>query len=268
MLKEIRELGCDKYGGKEELGRLLGVEVARLIYGCYGEVKGVFGVIGRGWKGYVCGCVMRELVGMGWSGVVWMEGLEEEDGMRRWLEEGGVETCEFVPRTLEGFFDVFLEGLFGVGWDGGFVRDECADVHHMLCEARKPVVCLEVPAGWDVDGGIREVDRQLDEFVKPEILVSFGAPSLGLKNLGYGYHYVVGGFVDKKWGEDNGIGLVDGGEDGLKTVLIKRDPIKFGFAPGEIYGKPGKYMATLFNKNPRRTWVGDDELDELDWIAE
>ena len=261
--REVLRRAWDRYG-KEELARSLGEEVARLAYECYGKAGGVFAVIGRGWKGRVAVHAVRALAEKGWTTAAWAEEWEKNDG-KAILSQAGVELCEFVPQTLEMFYNVILEGLFGLGWDGAPVRDEFWAAHHMICNTRSPIVSIGVPAGWDADGGPRMIDMEMDEFIKPEMLVSFGVPTIGTKKLGYGYHYVAGQFVDREWAKQNNVKLPKFANDGAASTLIKRDPIKFGFEPGEIYGKPGKYIGTLFNKNPRRKWVGD--IDEIEWIT-
>ncbi|PXF48791.1 NAD(P)H-hydrate epimerase [Gracilariopsis chorda] len=170
---------------------------------------------------------------------------------------------EFVPTTLEFYFQVIVDALLGVGFDGGDIHAPYWQVFEMLISTRRPIASIDVPSGWDLTTGPRPIDRTAATFIKPELLVSLGAPKLCSKMFAGAFHFVAGLHLPQSYFEEKGISVpVFPGDS--HTVLLSSSPFQFT-ENGEAYGKPGQFNATLYTKNPRRQWVDiDDDMDLWD----
>lgn len=178
------------------------------------------------------------------------------------IVRSGVEHARFIPSTAEYYWDVCVDAVLGIGYDGGIVRDSAWVPFEFVTRTSLPVASIDVPSGWDVDSGPREEDVYTDNFVKPRLLVSCGRPKLCARQFGGALHYV---FDWDKFEVGNGSGKQADPE------LFASNAKSFIGHNGEVYGRPGLFQATLFTKREsKRTWVypesddGDDIWDELD----
>lgn len=183
--------------------------------------------------------------------------------------EHSVKMMDFVPSTLSFYFDVVIDALLGTGFDGGDIHPKFWPVYEMLVSTDLPIACLDVPSGWDLTLGPRQIDINADTFVKPDVLVSFGVPKLCTTCFAGDFHFVAGRHVPQEWVRDQmGIDVPVFPGDGSHSVMFHTNTKPFNNMSGESYARPGTFQATLYTKNPRRVWVDpedDDELwDELD----
>lgn len=253
----------------------------------------------------------------------------------------GVRVLDFLPRTIEFYFDVVLDALFGVGIELAAgppaaspdaraplpafmaLTEPFDDVIGTLAGVNLPLASVDVPSGWHPDDGPRLFDLRTNRALKPELLVSVGAPKQCARYFGGNYHYLAGNFVPHALAADLALHLPsfpsarqcvllssnpfspavaqrrrrrqqrpgsardgrvseaeederhagddDSGDEEAEEaddMAWSEDELSWGRRPGEVYGRPGQYMATLFDEGARRTWVdveNDPELwDELD----
>lgn len=173
---------------------------------------------------------------------------------------------DFIPTTLEFYFQVIVDALLGVGFDGGDIHPPYWQVFEMLISTRRVIASIDVPSGWDLSTGPRPVDRSADTFIKPELLVSLGAPKLCSKMFGGSFHFIAGRHLPQQYFIERQIS-VPTFPGTANCVLFSSSPLRLT-ENGDFYGRPGQYNATLYTKNPRREWVDIDEemdlWDELD----
>lgn len=164
---------------------------------------------------------------------------------------GGAQHLSFLPSTAGYYWDVMVDAVLGVGYDGGDVRDSAAMALDFVATSQLPTCALDVPSGWDVDGGPRKSD---DVFVRPDVLVSLGSAKPCAKRFAGRAHYLF------DW------------EEGGDARLVWEKDVADVFGNGEEYGRAGQFQATLFSKTEeRRVWVypedeesGADIWDEID----
>ncbi|KAF8843347.1 YjeF N-terminal domain-like protein [Paxillus ammoniavirescens] len=86
--------------------------------------------------------------------------------------------------------DVILDAIFGFSFKGP-VRAPFNEVLPLLSSARKPIVSVDIPSGWDVEKGNEEGTG-----IMPDVLVSLTAPKEGVRSF-KGRHFLGGRFVPK-----------------------------------------------------------------------
>lgn len=179
------------------------------------------------------------------------------------LRERDIPLCDFAPRTLDFYFDVVVDGLLGVGFDGGDIRVQYWDIFELLVKTELPILSIDMPSGWDLDSGPRSVDVSANTFVQPEVLVSLGVAKDGAKMFAGAFHFLGGRHLPPGWADANDVELPAFRDDGTSAVLISSNA--FGSnTNGEVYGRPGKFEATLWDNKTRRKWISDEEMDDLD----
>jgi NAD(P)H-hydrate epimerase len=87
--------------------------------------------------------------------------------------------------------DVVLDAIFGFSFQGP-VRAPFGDALTAIAQSTKPIVSVDVPSGWEVDGGRAEGAPALE----PDVLVSLTAPKEGVRAF-KGRHFLGGRFVTK-----------------------------------------------------------------------
>ena len=241
--------------------------------------------------------------------------LPPRTGLRRcWCEQheaalrAGVIETDFVPSTLDYYYDALIDAIVGVDLDVQGVSQQTVAASQMpadappmallgtpydetidrLAQSYLPLLSLDVPSGWDTTRGPLLGDLRIGRALKPEVLVSVLAPKRCLRSFGGNYWYLVGNVVPEPVGERLDLRLpafptskdcvLMGSNPFLDLVKRRRRetdpltdehnsgtprmPLCWGRgAPGEVYGRPGEFLATVFNPNPRRVWV-DPERDE------
>lgn len=225
----------------------------------------VFVVAGPGFNGLV-GAYTAVLLGeKGFKPTVYrLEGQLPQSGLDvcAMLREKNIPVCDFAPRTLDFYFDLVVDALLGVGFDGADIRPQYWNIFEMMVHTELPILSIDIPSGWDLDTGPRQIDVTANTFLQPEVLVSLGVAKNGAKMFAGSFHFVGGRHLPPGWGEGAGVEL-PAYRDGDSSALLSSNA--FGsINNGEVYGKPGKFEATLWDNKSRRKWVSDEEMDELD----
>eukprot|EP01083_Nonionella_stella_P139277 424553_1 len=102
-----------------------------------------------------------------------------------------------------GKYDVIVDAIFGFSFKGTAPREPYATAIANMVQLQKIqksiLVSVDVPSGWDVDGG----DLTGTNF-SPDVLVSLTAPKLSSKKF-TGRHFVGGRFLPPGIAEKYGI---------------------------------------------------------------
>ncbi|XP_019622959.1 PREDICTED: NAD(P)H-hydrate epimerase-like [Branchiostoma belcheri] len=91
------------------------------------------------------------------------------------------------PQLLSDGFSYIVDALFGFSFKGE-VRPPFGDILKTLKEVTVPVCSIDVPSGWDVEGGN-------PDGLQPEFLISLTAPKKCAEKFAGRYHYLGGRFV-------------------------------------------------------------------------
>jgi NAD(P)H-hydrate epimerase len=86
--------------------------------------------------------------------------------------------------------NVILDAIFGFSFKGP-VRAPFDDALKLISESKLDIVSVDVPSGWEVDGG-----RAGGIALEPDVLVSLTAPKEGVKEF-KGRHFLGGRFITK-----------------------------------------------------------------------
>lgn len=233
---------------------------------CYNadDSPAVFIVVGPGLTGLIGAYVALNLKKGGYEPAVYSAYPSNEHDITVFCDEHNIPLYDFVPSTLEFYFQVVVDALLGVGFDGGDIWQQYWSIFDMLVSTRVPIASVDVPSGWDLTMGPRPVDRSADTFVKPELLVSLGAPKLGSKMFAGNFHFIAGRHLPQEYFAEKGISVPIYPAE-RKSVLFSSGPFLGDRGNGAVYGKRGQFNATLYTKNEKREWVDvDDHMDLWD----
>jgi len=118
-------------------------------------------------------------------------------------EDMGIPILDEIPMDTEDGYDVIVDAIFGFSFHGTAPREPFATAIANMVELQKQqkslLVSVDVPSGWDVDGG----DLTGTNF-HPDVLVSLTAPKLSSKKF-RGRHFVGGRFLPPAIAEKYGI---------------------------------------------------------------
>jgi len=116
-------------------------------------------------------------------------------------------------KTALASSDVILDAVFGFSFKPP-VRAPFDDVLPLLTKSKLPIVSVDIPSGWDVEGG-RPSDpltgtggsgeKKVDA-LDPDVLISLTAPKEGVREY-RGRHFLGGRFVPKSLDEKFGLNL-------------------------------------------------------------
>ncbi|XP_076174353.1 NAD(P)HX epimerase [Ptiloglossa arizonensis] len=98
---------------------------------------------------------------------------------------------EFTSKRLRDF-GLIVDALFGFSFKPP-VRETFIPIIHLLENTSIPICSIDIPSGWDVEGG-----PPTNGGIKPEMLVSLTAPKMCAKQFKGKYHFLGGRFVPKK----------------------------------------------------------------------
>jgi NAD(P)H-hydrate epimerase len=87
--------------------------------------------------------------------------------------------------------DVVLDAIFGFSFKGP-VRSPFDDALKLISDAKLGIVSVDVPSGWEVDGG-----RSGGIALEPDVLISLTAPKEGVRDF-KGRHFLGGRFVTRR----------------------------------------------------------------------
>jgi NAD(P)H-hydrate epimerase len=86
--------------------------------------------------------------------------------------------------------DVIMDAIFGFSFKGP-VRAPFDQALPLITDSKLPIVSVDVPSGWEVDGG-----RAGGIALEPDVLISLTAPKEGVRAF-KGRHFLGGRFVTK-----------------------------------------------------------------------
>mmetsp|Transcript_7212 Transcript_7212/g.21988 ORF Transcript_7212/g.21988 Transcript_7212/m.21988 type:complete len:325 (+) Transcript_7212:51-1025(+) len=189
-----------------------------------------------------------------------------EEDVRRF----GMKYIEFVPGPIDALYDFYVDAMLGLGYDNGPLGEPYRTIIEKIANSEKPTVSLDVPTGWHLNRGPKDEDLWRGTALKPDLLLSLGVPKAGALRFGGAFHYVVGNCIPKEKLDNIDVELPSFPK-GSDIVLASGNPALFGWGKktGQVYGKEGALMATLYpGMQSRRKWVDIDEdpnlWDELD----
>jgi NAD(P)H-hydrate epimerase len=258
-------------GDAQAVAERYAVSVAEALVEMYpltGGPSAVFVVCGPGFNGLVGVRAAILLKRAGYSPTVFRpkssSALADID-VDSQLEASGVSFCDFVPRTLDFYYDIVVDALLGMGFDGEDLRSEYWGIFEVLLNTQLPLVSVDMPTGWDLDNGPRVVDVRAGTFLQPELLVSLGVPKNGAKMFAGSFHYIGGrNTLPVGWMETHGIELPAFRSELSSCALLSSSALPSRSRNGEAYGRPGRFEATLWDSKTRITWVSDEEADDMD----
>jgi NAD(P)H-hydrate epimerase len=228
------------------------------------EFPRVFLVCGSGFNGAVGMHTAVAIKRLGFSPTVYfISGLPSQikTAAMQVLKDAAIPTCDFVPSALPFYYDLVVDALLGVGFDGSDIRQHYWNVFEMLMGTDLPLLSVDFPSGWDLDVGPRKIDFTADTFVKPDTLVSLGVPKNGSKVFAGSYHFIGGRHLPQSWVEDMELDVPTYPGSDANSVIFMSTAGAVNPTNGEMYGRPGQFQATLYTKTPRRKWVSDDDIE-------
>lgn len=257
-------------GDVESVARRCAASVVEAVMETYSVLENttVFVCCGPGFNGFVGALAAILLKGKGYEPTVFRlpkacVGVDVD--ISELMEGAGIPLCDFVPATIDFYFDIAIDALFGVGFDGGDVRPEYWGVFEMLVATELPIIAVDMPSGWDVETGPREIDARASTFLRPEVLVSLGVPKNGAKVFAGAFHYIGGrDILPPDWTRENNIQLPAFRGEKAACALLSSSGFPSRNSNGEAYGKPGRFEATIWNPYPRRRWVSDEEVEDME----
>lgn len=87
-------------------------------------------------------------------------------------------------------YDLLVDGIFGFSFHGE-PREPFKSVINYMNDCNKPIICIDIPSGWDVEKG----NIESYGIKNPETLISLTAPKLCAKEFKGKYHFLGGRFV-------------------------------------------------------------------------
>lgn len=85
---------------------------------------------------------------------------------------------------------MLVDGIFGFSFHGE-PREPFKSVINYMNDCNKPIICIDIPSGWDVEKG----NIESYGIKNPETLISLTAPKLCAKEFKGKYHFLGGRFV-------------------------------------------------------------------------
>eukprot|EP00956_Cyclotella_meneghiniana_P010149 scaffold13986_cov58-Cyclotella_meneghiniana.AAC.3 len=164
----------------------------------------------------------------------------------------GIPITDEVPTidAADNKYDIIVDAIFGFSFDSkSTIREPFAssigDMIQLQKEYNTPMISVDVPSGWDVDGG----DLTGMNF-KPDVLISLTAPKLSAKKF-RGRHFVGGRF--------------------LPPEIAKKYGIQMPSYPGvsQMPPYPGlRHCMEITNEPVRSDEVNENTDDDEDWAAQ
>ena len=113
------------------------------------------------------------------------------ENLVRQCEDLGIEVAFVIPEDIDSKFDAVVDSMFGFGSTGS-LRPPFDQILKKLTDIVTPILSVDIPSGWDVEGG----DVHGTGFM-PEALISLTAPKKCSTSF-RGRHYLGGRFVPPK----------------------------------------------------------------------
>lgn len=244
------------------------VEAFMEMYPLAGGFSAIFIACGPGFNGLVGVAVAIILKARGYSPTLFR--LESSSAIAdldvdKLIQSSEVPFCDFVPRTLDFYYDVIVDSLFGVGFDGKDLQQQYWGIFEVFLNSELPLMSIDMPSGWDVDSGPRTIDVKAGTFLQPDLLVSLGIPKSGAKVFSGSFHYVGGrDILPPGWTDTHDVQLPAFRTESATCALLSSIALPSRASNGERYGRPGQFEATLWDNKSRIKWVSDEEVDDMD----
>ncbi|KAL7524601.1 hypothetical protein ACHAWF_001016 [Thalassiosira exigua] len=120
-------------------------------------------------------------------------------------EDMSIPILDEIPLDAKDGYDVIVDAIFGFSFRGTAPREPYATAIANMVQLQKEnksiLVSVDVPSGWDIDGG----DLTGTNF-HPDVLVSLTAPKLSAKKF-QGRHFVGGRFLPPAMAEKYGVNV-------------------------------------------------------------
>mmetsp|Transcript_31349 Transcript_31349/g.70962 ORF Transcript_31349/g.70962 Transcript_31349/m.70962 type:complete len:285 (+) Transcript_31349:178-1032(+) len=189
----------------EQLMELAGLSVAEAVYDVLSGHEGkedqrkkhVLLVCGPGNNGGDGLVAARHLVHFGFDAtIVYPKRSPKQHfiNLVKQCEDLDIPILDDVPIDSTQRFDSVVDAIFGFSFRSGGIREPFATAIVNLVELQKKqdavLVSVDVPSGWDVDGG----DLTGGANFHPDVLISLTAPKLSARQF-VGRHYIGGRFL-------------------------------------------------------------------------
>lgn len=244
----------------------IAVLISTEVFPCSSH-SSVFILCGRGSNGAIGMLLALELKKLGYqSRIVLIAGTQYSHIYSRVQDQ--VPILDFIPSTMEYYADFIVDAIFGIGQQGLFLREPLDRAIFVLSKSKVPVVSLDVPSGWYVDGGPPKEYIERDIHLKPEVLVSLEFPKVCSLYFYGAFQFLVQGVIPLSRLQSMRSPCILPPYPNSCYVLLdamhQTTPqlSKWGKAPGEIYGQ-GKPMPTLFSESRISRWVDPEEHEDL-----
>eukprot|EP00005_Dracoamoeba_jomungandri_P008817 CAMPEP_0174275966 /NCGR_PEP_ID=MMETSP0439-20130205/60125_1 /TAXON_ID=0 /ORGANISM="Stereomyxa ramosa, Strain Chinc5" /LENGTH=251 /DNA_ID=CAMNT_0015368147 /DNA_START=320 /DNA_END=1076 /DNA_ORIENTATION=+ len=187
---DVELMGPEQGFYTQQLMELAGLAVATAIGKVFVK-KRVLVVCGPGNNGGDGLVAARHLFHFGYSPTVLYpkrRGTELFNALQLQCECLGIPFCEEFPEDKT--YDFVVDCVFGYSFKGTELRAPFDKIIPQINDSALPIVCVDVPSGWDVDkGNIHGIG-----ITKVEMVISLTAPKLCVKEF-KGVHYLGGRFV-------------------------------------------------------------------------
>eukprot|EP00030_Apusomonadida_sp_AF-17_P000650 a175539_176.p1 GENE.a175539_176~~a175539_176.p1 ORF type:complete len:244 (+),score=81.95 a175539_176:42-734(+) len=187
------DLMADGAFSTDQLMELAGLSVASAIALEFAASSRVLVIAGPGNNGGDGLVALRHLLHFGFACDLFYPKRPANELLQRLAKQAaaaGARTLESMPEF--GGYDLVVDAIFGfsfkLGADGS-VRAPFDAILTALCDCKAPIVCVDIPSGWDVERGFVGLGVP-----QPAMLVSLTAPKLGVAAFA-GIHYVGGRYV-------------------------------------------------------------------------
>ncbi|KIY71990.1 YjeF N-terminal domain-like protein [Cylindrobasidium torrendii FP15055 ss-10] len=184
----------------DQLMELAGLACAQALATVYNKDKHprVLVCCGPGNQGGDGLVAARHLSLFGYEPTIYMPKPGSKDIYKRLTTQSDNMKIETIPPSADveplkkalASSDVILDAIFGFSFKGP-VRAPFDSALKLITESRLPIVSVDIPSGWDVEGG-----KVLDEGLDPDVLISLTAPKEGVRAF-QGRHFLGGRFVPK-----------------------------------------------------------------------
>ncbi|VDM01538.1 unnamed protein product [Schistocephalus solidus] len=102
-------------------------------------------------------------------------------------EKMGIPFLSYIPsdvKILESSYSLIVDALFGFGFRPP-LRDNFAEVAQQIATLKLPLVCIDVPSGWEMTENTTSED-----LLQPDCLISLTAPKLCARRFNGRYHFL------------------------------------------------------------------------------
>ena len=139
----------------------------------------------NGGDGLVCG---RYLKIFGYEVDIFYPKQSKNEHLQLLVEQLKMNNVTVHTEMPEIQHDLIIDAVFGFSFKGP-MRGIFKDILEKLNDLTIPIVCVDIPSGWDVEKGYVN-----DGLKRCDVLVSLSVPKIGVKDF-KGIHYLGGRFI-------------------------------------------------------------------------